>query len=169
MSSRAESRAEAQDWLDRAERDLMAADRMLNHSEPLYDATVFHTQQAVEKALKAFLVAHGREFPKIHDLVPLVVWCQRIDPEFARFAKAARMLTPYATRFRYPGGLLEPEADEAQQAFEIAVDVVKTVRHRLPGDEDAEEDAPLDPPVQGGKPDTGQHASSASFLPPWTA
>jgi HEPN domain-containing protein len=49
----------AEPWLTRSARDLIAAQQLTNSADPLYDAAVFHAQQAVEKALKGFLTAHG--------------------------------------------------------------------------------------------------------------
>jgi hypothetical protein len=40
------------------------------------------------------------------------------------------MLTPYATEFRYPGELLEPERSEAEQAL-AAAEVFVQFRMRL--------------------------------------
>ena len=73
----------------------------------------FHAQQAAEKALKGSLAAHGRTFARTHDLIELTAACQIVDPRFARFLVSARTLTPYVVCFRYPGGPLEPSADEA--------------------------------------------------------
>lgn len=53
-------------WLAKAERDLLAAERALNGSPPLRDVAAFHWQQAAEKALKAFLTWHHRPFRKTH-------------------------------------------------------------------------------------------------------
>ncbi len=57
--------------------------------------------------------------------------CRSIDGEFLRFFDAAQKLTPYAARFRYPGGPLEPELAEAQQALQLAGEMVEFVRNRL--------------------------------------
>lgn len=51
---------EARAWLDRARRDLRAA-RLLIAGEASAEA-LFHCQQAVERALKAFLTFHQRIF-----------------------------------------------------------------------------------------------------------
>ncbi len=43
------------------------------------------------------------------------------------------MLTPYATEFRYPGELLEPERSEAEQALTAAEAFVQFIRRLLQG------------------------------------
>lgn len=126
-----EARREAEDWLLRAERDLLIADRAIRDTPMLADHTVFHAQQASEKALKAFLAAHNHPLQKTHNLERLIVQCQAIDAQFANFLHTARTLNPYATQFRYPGGPLEPDLTEAEQALQLARDLVQFVQERL--------------------------------------
>ena len=57
---------EVRAWLDRAGRDLRAA-RLLNTGGAAAES-LFHCQQAAEKALKAFLTYHNKTFRKTHDL-----------------------------------------------------------------------------------------------------
>ncbi len=128
---RPEALLEARDWQNRADRDLQVAVGNLREPDVFPDAATFFAQQAAEKALKAFLVAYDHPFPKIHDLERLVDWCAGIDAEFVRFAHAARILSPYAVRFRYPGGPLEPPVSEAQEAVRLAGEIVQFVRDRL--------------------------------------
>jgi HEPN domain-containing protein len=52
--------AEAREWLVRAHTDLRAADADLAVSPPLLDDVAFHSQQAVEKSLKAYLAWHNQ-------------------------------------------------------------------------------------------------------------
>ncbi len=61
-----------QQWLSRAEEDLDVATRLIAESTPYLSTVAFHAQQAAEKFLKAFLVRHGVEFPKTHDLEELL-------------------------------------------------------------------------------------------------
>jgi HEPN domain-containing protein len=68
---------EARAWLDRARRDLRAAG-LLAAGDANAEA-LFHCQQAVEKALKAFLTFHERAFRKTHDLSDLSPECLAID------------------------------------------------------------------------------------------
>jgi len=61
----------------------------------------FHAQQAVEKALKAWLAHLGVDFPKIHNLKGLIgllsAQGRTLPPELADVTK----LTPYAIGLRY--------------------------------------------------------------------
>ena len=46
----------------------------------------------------------------------------------------AETLTPYATEFRYPGDLLEPEKEDAEEAIEMATQIYSFVLQNLPSD-----------------------------------
>ena len=123
-----EALEEARDWLERARRDLEAGRRVMAGVDPLPDVAVYHAQQAAEKG---FLAAHDQPFPKTHDLEPLVLACQETDPKYAQFAPAARTLTPYATQYRYPGGPIEPEIEDAETALDLASWIVQSVEEDL--------------------------------------
>lgn len=123
---------EAREWLVRAERDLLVARRVLAGPPLLPDMAAYHAQQATEKALKAYLTVRSVPFRRTHDLVELQAQCAALDRDFNRFLDAAQQLNPYATGFRYPGGPLVPPLTEAQQALEIAEQVVAFVQQRLP-------------------------------------
>ena len=64
---------------------------------------LYHAQQAVEKALKAFLVHSDVDFPFTHDIRRLVESCRTVDCHLADDLLPAIDLTQFATRFRYPG------------------------------------------------------------------
>ncbi len=70
-------------------------------------------------------------FEKTHNLVALLALCTPFEPDFAQWEEAAAMLTPYATEFRYPGELLEPERSEAEQAFAAAEAFVQFIGQLL--------------------------------------
>lgn len=124
---------EVRQWLLKADHDLRSAKCLMtgDGDEPLLDTAVYHCQQAAEKALKAFLTAHGVAFPKIHLLSPLLYLCGDIDETFLQLSDAAELLTPLATEFRYPGDIMEPEAAEADEAYTAAQQVTNFVLNAL--------------------------------------
>ena len=61
----------------------------------------FHAQQAVEKALKAWLSVLGLAYPRIHHLRNLFDLVEERDPDGVRPFRALRRLTPFAVQFRY--------------------------------------------------------------------
>ena len=124
---------ETRQWLRKSQRDLGAARRLMEGEAPYPDAAVFHCQQAVEKAAKAFLTHHDLPFPRTHDLTELVALAATEHPAFASWQPAAEKLTPYAVQFRYPGEVLEPTPGEAEQALREAEIFVEYVQHLIPG------------------------------------
>ncbi|HYW46797.1 MAG TPA: HEPN domain-containing protein [Bryobacteraceae bacterium] len=121
---------ETRAWLDRARRDLWAA-KLLIAGDANAEA-LFHCQQAVEKALKAFLTFHERAFRRTHDLGDLSPECLAIDDSLEPAVSLAEGLTQYAWRFRYPGVPYEPDSTEAQDGLQRAEAVVREVERRLP-------------------------------------
>lgn len=124
---------EVRQWLTKAKRDLGSARRLMEGDEPYYDSAVYHCQQAAEKALKAYMVFNELPFDKTHNLSVLITISASVDPGFQQLLDAGDTLTPYATAFRYPGGLLQPERDEAASALDMAGSILKFVSERVPG------------------------------------
>jgi len=128
-----QTRHEVQQWLLKADHDLRSAQRLMSteNGEPLLDTAVYHCQQVAEKALKAFLTAHSIIFPRIHLLIPLLELCKDIDASFSEFTEAAEILTPFATEFRYPGDVLEPDPSDAEEAFQRAEYLLMRITSKL--------------------------------------
>lgn len=66
-------------WLRKASNDLRCAEIDLAAAPPATEDAVFHSQQAVEKALKAFLVWHDAAFAKTHDIGKLGTTAVEVD------------------------------------------------------------------------------------------
>ncbi len=124
--------AAARQWPQKAKRDLAAAERLTTEEAPLLDIAVYHCQQAVEKALKAFLTFHEVPFEKTHNLVALLDLAEKIDADLRRWLETAKRLTPYATEFRYLSEPLVPEEREATEALNQARAFVQDLEKRLP-------------------------------------
>jgi HEPN domain-containing protein len=124
--------AECRGWLRRAWTDLDSAAILLRSPEPRPESAVFHCQQAVEKAWKAFLFWHDVPFRKTHDLRELGEACVALDGSLEAIAERAEQLTPFAWVFRYPGEPQEPSPEEAGEALAIATQAYEAVLARLP-------------------------------------
>jgi len=69
-------RALTKELVDKAEADFVTAGREARvRKAPNYDAACFHSQQGIEKYLKAYLQEHGQRFRRIHDLLELLGLC----------------------------------------------------------------------------------------------
>lgn len=126
--------SEAKAWMVKAWRDLETARRAADGEPPFYDVAVYHCQQSAEKAVKAFLVHHGKPYEKTHDIEVLADLAGEIDSAFSQLADAADALTPYATRFRYPNSTfsIEPQPVEYREALQHAKTIFEFVLSRLP-------------------------------------
>jgi HEPN domain-containing protein len=120
-------------WLWKAELDLKAAaHEMSAPAEGLWGDVMFHSQQAAEKALKAFLSWHDVPFRKTHNLEELGQQCMALDSTLGPVADQAAPLSEYAWKFRYPGETDEPDRAEAEEALAAARKVYDAVLTRLP-------------------------------------
>lgn len=59
--------------------------------------------------MKAFLVYHGCDLSKTHDLVALLAQCVACDAGLATLESDCRKLTSYGVAARYPDDLFEPD------------------------------------------------------------
>lgn len=119
-------------WLKKAASDLRAAQVGLNADPPLLEDVVFHCQQAVEKAFKAFLTYHDQPFRKTHNLEELGEECLRLDASLAQLVDEAVPLSAYAWIFRYPGEPDTPDLHECEEALSVAFGVYQATVGRLP-------------------------------------
>ena len=124
------------DWLTRADHDLRSARALASLADPLLDTAIYHCQQTAEKSIKAWLQSRDAPFAKTHDIESLVEEAAGIHPPFRDFTKAAAVLTPYVSAFRYPGGFDEamPSQAEFDEALQYAQDIYAFVLQLLPPD-----------------------------------
>jgi len=122
------------DWLTRARQDLRAASILAAAEEAPLDVAIYHCQQTGEKAVKAYLQWRDEPFAKTHNLRALVIQAATLDKGFEALEKAADVLTPYVSAFRYPGGSYEPmpEREEFDEALQHAQDIYDFVLSLLP-------------------------------------
>ena len=108
------------DWLLYSENDLDAAQYLFDRPyRKQVEIVCYHCQQAVEKALKAYLVAHGDEAPKIHDLAALCRLCALYDEAFLAQLEPCGDLSLYVAGARYPNKIEITEQD-AKEALHMA-------------------------------------------------
>jgi HEPN domain-containing protein len=119
-----------QEWIDKAEGDFATAQRELQVQEmPNYDAVCFHSQQCVEKYLKACLQEENIAFNRIHDLSILLDLLLPIEPGWETLRPTLEVLTAYAVEFRYPG--ISANQELAAQSFEDCVTVREIIRQHF--------------------------------------
>jgi HEPN domain-containing protein len=121
-------------WSAKADNDLRFARIALAAQPPALEDVVFHCQQAVEKAEKAFLTWHDEPFRKTHSLAELGTQRAAIEPALAEVLRRANRLTSYVWRFRYPGVPEAPTDAETGEALVLAQQAVQAIRERLPAE-----------------------------------
>ena len=115
----------AQNWFNKGNNDLVAAEYLLTMKIPPIDVICFHSQQASEKYLKGFLALHGREIPRIHDLEELVSICNEINSGFSELYDIALDLSGYAVEVRYP---LENDYEITLEDAKLAINNANEVK-----------------------------------------
>lgn len=116
-------------WMGQARDDLRVAHQILSGREPILWAAAFHSQQAIEKAIKTILIFLQVQFPFVHDLEELLA----LVPQgwaIKREEGVLRPLSRWATAGRYPGDFPPTEAD-ANYAIDKARAIIEAVEGDL--------------------------------------
>lgn len=91
-----------EEWISKADEDFEFASLNLNEGKTFFAQISFHFQQASEKYLKAYIIAHELEFRKIHDLTVLLKICFSKDPSLEQLSDDCEYLAPFYVDTRYP-------------------------------------------------------------------
>jgi HEPN domain-containing protein len=120
------------EWVQKAETDFKTAQHLFQSGPDFAEGAAFHSQQAAEKYLKAFLVWHQIEFQKTHDIEALLRLAGKADSKIPAVLKDAVILTPYGVGYRYPGEYPQVGRSDAERTFLLADRVRAEIRNRLP-------------------------------------
>jgi HEPN domain-containing protein len=112
---------EFEKWFKKAESDLLVIQNNLNSEKTPADACCFHSQQAAEKYLKAYLVSKQISFPKTHALEILVKICCEQNNIFSELYFYTRRLSSYSVTPRYPDMLDDLTIEDAKEAYQNAI------------------------------------------------
>jgi HEPN domain-containing protein len=123
-------------WLRQAEHDLDIAQK--HHEREDYSDACFMAEQASQKSLKGFLIAHGRRSIPIHSVAQLAEECSQIDKDFSSHIAPARILDQYYIPTRYPDALAPPAVpfesytqEQGEKAVQTARAIVSLVRQKV--------------------------------------
>lgn len=122
-------------WLARAEDDLSFA--QLGLREKYVSQVCFLSQQVVEKAFKAFLLAKGRSYPRLHKVIELANLCVELEKNLDPLKNDLKLLDEFYIPTRYPdavpGGLPGgvPEFADAESALQTATKILELVKSRI--------------------------------------
>ncbi len=116
-------------WLRRAHDDLAMAGTLNAARAPAW-GVCYHVQQALEKGLKALLVAAGEDPPRTHNLVRLNT---AVDPRVLNEGDEDMLasLTAWSVEQRYPADLPEPTDNEVVAVLAFGTRAMGEVDRRL--------------------------------------
>jgi HEPN domain-containing protein len=120
------------DWINKGDEDFEFAAVNLKERKPFYAQICFHFQQAAEKYLKGFIVAHELEFRRIHDLPVLLGICSAQDPTLEELRDVCEYLNAFYVETRYPVHWpTNFSYDEAERALESAAQIRAAIKERV--------------------------------------
>ena len=98
-------KADTAEWVRCAEEDFTGANVLFKARQrtSTNNLICFHSQQCVEKYLKARLAEAGLVVPKIHNLMNLLNQSVAVEPLWSSYLQSFSALNIYAVHFRYPG------------------------------------------------------------------
>jgi len=116
-------------WLLKANEDLLVVNKLTEDEILATSSVCFHCQQAVEKFLKAFLIANGVEIRKTHNIEYLLSECADFDCDFANIDP--KELSDFGVDTRYPGDMFVPDNDETLEYKNLAFEIKELVELKI--------------------------------------
>lgn len=120
------------DWIEKASRDIKAAE-VLKENDCGNDMVAFHCQQAVEKLLKAYIIAKSGVIIGSHSLIFLCKEAAKYDIGFKIHIKDCAFVNQFYIETRYPADepliVTDEEADEciaiSKRIYDIVIDLLE--------------------------------------------
>jgi len=119
------------DWIEKASKDIKAA-QILKENDCGNDLVAFHCQQAVEKLLKAYIIANTGIIINSHSLIYLCKEAEKYNTEFKKYIKDCAFVNQFYIETRYPSD--EPlivTDDEANECIDISKKILDIVINSL--------------------------------------
>lgn len=124
---------QAKGWLDAAYDDLLLIEEIIGKKH-LTHMVAFHSQQAIEKSLKALLEEYESPVPKTHDLIPLHDRSKKyvtIDVDI----ELLQEINSLYIDARYPSdlGLLpsgKPSVTTSKKMYNLAKGIVESIKKK---------------------------------------
>jgi HEPN domain-containing protein len=116
-------------WLFKANEDLLVIEKLTEFEIIATSSVCFHCQQAVEKFLKAFLIANGIDIKKTHNIEFLLSECSDIDKDFTNIDP--KELSDFGVDVRYPGDMYIPDEKETLEYKNLAFEIKDFVENKI--------------------------------------
>jgi len=126
---------QVEDWTKLADKDLYAAEILIENEFPLTNIVAFHCQQTIEKYLKAYLIEKNIPVIRTHDLVRLNGMIKEVD-DLGIDEEKLMTINEIYIETRYPGelGLMPdgmPSEIQAKEFIEYAKEIKKIITKKL--------------------------------------
>ncbi|AEM72916.1 HEPN domain-containing protein [Caldicellulosiruptor acetigenus] len=119
------------DWIQMGKKDFRAAQILYEH-EGDRGLVCFHCQQAVEKYLKAFLLAKTGIVHEGHNLLKLLKKALEFEPSLSEFAKDVSFVNMFYIEVRYPPD--EPmyvSVEDTEECLQITQKIMRKIEEAL--------------------------------------
>jgi len=118
-------------WFLKADNDLLNIENNLDNTSIPTDTICFHSQQAIEKYFKAFLIYRDKEIIKTHDLIELMNCIKDSIPELLEYSDELENITGYAVDVRYVDNYYLPSLNESVKSYETAKKIKKIIISKI--------------------------------------
>lgn len=108
-------------WVEFAKNDLLVANELDFEKHFVYRAILVHSQQSIEKYLKAFLLFQNEVIWRSHDLLILCKKCENYDETFLQFEEELTWISIHYLQSRYPDNFEDIDLEDAKRALDIAM------------------------------------------------
>jgi HEPN domain-containing protein len=121
-----------EDWFSIGDKELKRAQNLLSLED--LEGAGFNIQQAIEKYLKGYILSHGWELRRIHNLDVLLNEATAHDPCFEDFRSQCQTITHYYLIERYPLAVSwELTKEEIGESLSIAERIIRKVKELVEG------------------------------------
>jgi len=114
------------EWFRKGQQDLQRVPRCLQE-EDCEDAA-FHLQQALEKYLKGFLIAHGWRLQRTHNLSVLLDEAVKFTPTLEPYRSLCQEVSAFYVEERYPISTQGPSRAELEPLLQHAQQLIGLLR-----------------------------------------
>ncbi|MCL2335200.1 MAG: HEPN domain-containing protein [Endomicrobia bacterium] len=118
------------DWILIADNDMKIIERLMGDEAVIASGVIFHCQQAIEKYFKAYLIEHGWNLQKTHDLVNLYAEIKPVKDLELDENMLDEIFNMYIDA-RYPDDYKEPSKEEAENAWKFTQEIESKIKHEL--------------------------------------
>ena len=124
------------DWVERAGEDMIVAG-ILMRDDRCYKSSAFHCQQAIEKALKAYILLNTGDLVDGHNISWLCKKAMRLDSKFYEWLDESAVLNKCYIETRYPTDWpFDVSEEDIKVAYKMALDMFEFICRQVDEDVD---------------------------------